>query len=128
MGSQVLSSNFRRKGDIITHERLFSNGTDGQPEGSTGRLGGDEFGVIVSLKAENGDRPQDPEEQMANTLCYLTCLLDEFSDDMNSTTIIPKFGFSIGSAIWYPEHPVDPSTLVHMADTAMYKNKDEHRA
>jgi len=128
MCSQVLSSIFRREGDIVTHERLFGKEKDGQLEGSAGRYGGDEFGVIVSLSGENGDRTKDPEGQMKNTLGYVTSILDEFSDELLSTISIPKIGFSIGSAIWSPEDPLDPSALVHKADEAMYRNKEAHKA
>ncbi|HED17701.1 MAG TPA: GGDEF domain-containing protein, partial [Gammaproteobacteria bacterium] len=78
--------------------------------GTVSRIGGDEFIVILPEAQEN-----EVEEILKRIINIFTqpCLIDgEFL----------SIHLSIGAAI-YPQHGVEPKTLIHNADSAMYRAK-----
>ena len=100
IGDQVLKvianrlTNILRKTDII------------------GRLGGDEFGILITTYSKFED---------------ITKILEKIITEIEKTVNIENFSFnlttSIGIAI-FPDDGTDPETLLKRADIAMYKAKD----
>jgi diguanylate cyclase (GGDEF)-like protein len=114
----ILQQNFRREGDEATHSLL-----------EAGRIGGDEFLVIMAelsisddRREETEQRTQDPHQQMDNIYAMLrqveARLLEE---DPNAQKV--GLGFSIGSTLFDPHEPVSAEMLLDQADEAMYKEK-----
>jgi diguanylate cyclase (GGDEF)-like protein/PAS domain S-box-containing protein len=79
-----------------------------------GRLGGDEFGVVLRL--ENAD-----EARLVATK-ILHVLKEPFHLDGRETFVTASIGITI-----YPTDATDPGTLLRYADTAMYRAKDDGR-
>jgi len=77
---------------------------------TVGRLGGDEFAVVI---------PHVKREEAMNVASkVLQQLLPSFTLDKH----VMKIGASIGIAM-YPEHGEDHTTLIRLADVAMYEAK-----
>ena len=79
-----------------------------------GRLGGDEFGVVLRL--ENAD------EARVVAAKILHALMEPFNLDGRETFVTASIGITI-----YPVDSTDPGTLLRYADTAMYRAKDDGR-
>ena len=95
---------------------------DEMHEGDAGRLGGDEFGIAISLWG-NERRGTDPYERMDHAWNYLQAVNDEFVQTHNPK--VGGFGVSFGGALWLPENPVDMETLLKQADESMYEMKPQ---
>lgn len=116
-------ANFNRQEDAVTHERLISN--QGKGKLPVGRLGGDEFGIIVDL-----DRVQDetsPEQRMERALGYAQDVVKQFVDLQDEEVSSLGFGVSLGGAIWQPDNPITATELIKQADQAMYADKTARR-
>jgi diguanylate cyclase (GGDEF)-like protein/PAS domain S-box-containing protein len=79
-----------------------------------GRLGGDEFGIVLRL--ENAD------EARLVAAKILQALMEPFRLDGRETFVTASIGITI-----YPVDATDPGTLLRYADTAMYRAKDDGR-
>jgi diguanylate cyclase (GGDEF)-like protein/PAS domain S-box-containing protein len=79
-----------------------------------GRLGGDEFGVVLRL--ENAD------EARVVATKILQALKEPFHLDGPEIFVTASIGITI-----YPTDATDPGTLLRYADTAMYRAKDDGR-
>ena len=80
------------------------------------RVGGDEFVIIM----------QDGEEAKI-TLAVAKKLVAFLSEPFSIGTVVCKVGVSIGIA-FYPEHGLDGGQLLHNADQAMYKAKQNGKS
>lgn len=80
-----------------------------------GRLGGDEFGILITTYSKFED---------------ITKILEKITAEIEKTVNIEDFSFnlttSIGIAI-FPDDGTDPETLLKRADIAMYKAKDNSK-
>ncbi|HMH70373.1 MAG TPA: GGDEF domain-containing protein [Candidatus Saccharimonadales bacterium] len=107
---EALQQGFKRSQDIL-----------GAVEG---RIGGDEFVIIVDLSTRGGRRTSDPIEQMNNVYTFTQSLVgqmlnrDEFLEANNLGVSV-----AIGGAHFDPEHPVHTRALLEQADVAMYVDK-----
>jgi diguanylate cyclase (GGDEF)-like protein len=79
-----------------------------------GRLGGDEFGVLLLL--------DDPNEACAAAEKILHALVEPFTLEGREAFVSASIGITI-----YPTDATDPDTLLRYADTAMYRAKDDGR-
>ena len=79
-----------------------------------GRLGGDEFGVLLLL--------DDPNEAGAAAEKILHTLVEPFTLEGREAFVSASIGITI-----YPTDATDPDTLLRYADTAMYRAKDDGR-
>jgi len=79
-----------------------------------GRLGGDEFGVLLLL--------DDPNEAGAAAEKILHALAEPFTLEGREAFVSASIGITI-----YPTDATDPDTLLRYADTAMYRAKDDGR-
>jgi diguanylate cyclase (GGDEF)-like protein/PAS domain S-box-containing protein len=79
-----------------------------------GRLGGDEFGVLLRL--------DDADDARLVAVKILHALMKPFDLDGRETFITASIGITI-----YPTDATDPGTLLRYADTAMYRAKDDGR-
>ena len=79
-----------------------------------GRLGGDEFGVVLRLESAH--------EAGAVATKILHALMEPFDLDRRETFVTASIGITI-----YPGDAADPGTLLRYADTAMYRAKDDGR-
>lgn len=109
---------FSRRDDRLMHEEQMH-------EGDAGRLGGDEFGIAISLWG-NERRGTDPYERMDHAWSHLQAVNDEFIHTLDPRIQQLGFGISFGGAMWLPEHPVDVSTLLQQADESMYETKPQN--
>ncbi len=82
-----------------------------------GRIGGDEFVLLLSTSIEN-EQDAQPVADKIHAAMFRPFMINELS-----ITI----GCSIGIAI-YPEHGNDSTSLAHYADIAMYQEKIRHKA
>ncbi|MXS81639.1 EAL domain-containing protein [Nitrosomonas oligotropha] len=80
-----------------------------------GRLGGDEFIVIVT-NAESRDALVTVAEKILECLSHPIVI--------NNMEVIPSCSIGISA---YPDHSLHPDELVQMADTAMYEAKNKGR-
>lgn len=102
-------------GDALLCE-IAENMRDSTPAGALlFRLGGDEFAILLPA----GGRGWDPERTAAELLAGLTGHRGAILPDSPVTV-------SIGIAYW-PDHGGDTTTLLHAADTAMYRAKEQGR-
>lgn len=136
--SRRLQDQFRRSTDTLTHERLV---TPTLPNGGEqiGRLGGDEFGIVVGLVDPQEDimeasgshptteiiekRAITPEERLEKMVSHAREMVDSFVAEQPDEIRALGFDVSIGRALLNPLHPVDFLTLVERADASMYANK-----
>ena len=113
---QHLRKGFRRETDEIS---LMS-----EPE--QGRVGGDEFVVIVGLS--KNQRRENNLHSQTDKLYYLLREIEESFLEDNPDAADLGVGLSIGAAVFNPAHPVDAATLYDMADEAMYEEKGTFHA
>ena len=115
-----LSSKFKRKDDVLTHERLIQPEDENELEGSPGRYGGDEFGAVVGFGlAKRGT----PAQQMEKTLAYFREVVDEFIALQAPEIQALGFNIAIGGAIWDPSTPTSGANVIEAADHAMLQTK-----
>jgi len=76
-----------------------------------GRLGGDEFAVVVPHVNEN------------DAIKVANKILDNLQPSFALADYTLKVGASIGIAM-YPEHAIDQTSLIRLADVAMYEAKE----
>jgi diguanylate cyclase (GGDEF)-like protein len=115
--SKHIASKFSRQEDAISHERLI--GKQDEDKIPLGRIGGDEFGIIVDLGRVKDDGTT-LEERMKREDDYTKEAVNEFVAQQPEEVRALHFGVSLGSAIWYPDNPVSSIELIHQADQAMY--------
>lgn len=108
---ELLHENFRRATDALG--LLFTEG----------RVGGDEFVIMVDV-SQDARREMNPFVQM-DKIYELLCSIEEQFLSQNLHLWPLGVGFSIGSAMFDPRHPVDAKTLYMQADEAMYEEKSE---
>jgi diguanylate cyclase (GGDEF)-like protein len=116
--AQLLEQNFRRVHD--TKIRL-----------EPGRIGGDEFLIMADLGVDEAIEPYEQEhrassthEQMDKIHDWLRVIEQQLLEvDQHAADI--GIGFSIGSALFDPKHPVEASVLMNQADEAMYEDKED---
>lgn len=82
---------------------------------TVGRLGGDEFIVLLDTIAQPDDAFSVAEKVRA-------ALSEPYELSMVSLTLIPSIGIAV-----YPEHGEEPETLIRHADGAMYRVKKGER-
>ncbi|MCR8915075.1 diguanylate cyclase [Marinobacter panjinensis] len=82
---------------------------------TVGRLGGDEFIVLLDTIAQSDDAFSVAEKVRAS-------LSEPYELSMASLTLIPSIGIAV-----YPEHGKEPETLICHADGAMYRVKKGER-
>ena len=116
--SDVLVNAFRRETDEL--DFLSQEGDDPIIRG---RLGGDEFGLLVDL-AKNNRRGEDIYEKMDKIYNYLNNLCLDFVAARPELDEL-GFGVAIGPAVWNPDSPVDARTLYRQAEEAMKESKSE---
>ncbi|MEO8277950.1 MAG: EAL domain-containing protein [Thermoanaerobaculia bacterium] len=115
--------NFKRINDTYGHETgdlLLSAVADrlrhSVREGDTvGRQGGDEFTLLLPGL-----------QTVADAEAIATKLLDRLSQPLQVDELSLFVGASIGITL-FPDHGLDPTTLLRKADTAMYRAKDAGR-
>ncbi len=113
-------NNFKEVNDTLGHpegDRLLINVAQRllkaiRESDTVGRLGGDEFAMVLP------DINEDDAVKVANKI--LEELLPSFALDDHTI----KVGASIGIAM-YPDHGVDHTSLVRLADVAMYEAKKD---
>ncbi len=115
-------NNFKEVNDTLGHpegDRLLINVAQRllkaiRESDTVGRLGGDEFAMVLP------DISEEDAVKVADKI--LGELLPSFALDNHTL----KVGASIGIAM-YPEHGVDHTSLVRLADVAMYEAKKDKR-
>lgn len=82
---------------------------------TVGRLGGDEFAVVI------------PVAKQGTAIMIAEKILDNLAPSFSLENHVMKIGASIGIAM-YPEHGNDHTSLIRLADVAMYeaKNNNNH--
>jgi len=111
-------NNFKEVNDTLGHpegdrllidvaERLTKSIRDSD---TVGRLGGDEFAVVL------------PNISKGNAISIAHKILEELLPSFELANHTLKVGASIGVAM-YPEHGMDHTSLVRLADVAMYEAK-----
>lgn len=93
-------------------------------EGTAGRLGGDEFGLIVDLSKRNG---KTPHQAMKLETERFERGVAEFVRQEDEAIRGLGFNMSVGGANWNPGQSDSVAELLHTADVAMYEQKGERR-
>jgi diguanylate cyclase (GGDEF)-like protein len=109
---ELLQENFRRATDNF----------------EVGRVGGDEFLLIMAELKQGGRRSSDFEEQMQNIRELI--LRDKVEAGLyvrDPRTKEAGIGLSIGSAFFHPEQPISAPALKERADKALYLDKRTRR-
>lgn len=112
---RLFKSTFKRSTDQIGLQEAI---------GSVGRIGGDEFVVLVDLDHADRRRSNDITAQMDR----IYDLLRTLEERVVATSPIANevgVGLAVGAAVFDPEHPVDLETLFGQADEAMYEEKGD---
>jgi diguanylate cyclase (GGDEF)-like protein len=118
LGHSVGDEVLLRFGELIGE--AFKRATDTV---SLGRVGGDEFVVIVDMEI-GGRRDEDLVIQMDNIYYHLRDVEAQFlSEDPRLEQI--GVGFSIGCSLFNPRFPTTSGILYDQADEAMYEEKQE---
>jgi len=115
-----LKAKFTRATDATAHQGLMSS------EGDTGRLGGDEFGILIDLSKRLPDDSETPEEKMHTSVARLQQDISIFLKGLDSSITDLNFGASIGAAVWKPGMTCEE--LIQKADQAMNVRKQEDKA
>jgi len=111
---QLLNESFQRATDEIA---LLA----GQ-----GRVGGDEFMVLIDLTSDGGRREPDPEKRMDSAYEALKRIETVMREEFPEAAAL-GFGISVGGAWFDPRYPITAKTLRDQADEAMYEEKSEPR-
>lgn len=93
---------------------------------SGGRIGGDEFIVLVNLDDSGRNAASSYQEQMDNTYEFIKDLEYQFLATNTSAAKV-NMGFAIGSTYYDPKAGTNLETLLDQADEAMYEEKDSKR-
>ncbi len=140
-----LSRNFRRAGETVlyhdrekelgelkesqrdsTHEDNADDGYYDEDEVPIGRIGGDEFIVIVNLDATD-QRASTVEERMESIVKYARDTMNEFVASRSEAVRALGFNCSMGESIWTPHFVTsvekEASRLLKEADDRMYQDK-----
>lgn len=111
---QYLGMYFRRASDAVAHEHT----DDAAIEGTSSRLGGDEFGLTLS--GALGDVSQRVEAMRAAFLAEMWQRYPQLGPEATAKPL----GVSYGAIQRHPsELPLTPEALAHLADQAMYAAK-----
>lgn len=120
-----------RKGDEMLREVgvTLANGFKRQTDTlgtSAGRIGGDEFIVIIDLDDGGHSRASSYQEQMDNTYDFIEGLEGRFLSENQSAAAV-NVGFAIGGTYYNPKNPIGMETMLDQADEAMYEEKSGAR-
>ncbi len=126
-----LKANIRTDSPVetVAHERLFevADQTEEQKlphKGHAGRVGGDEFKLIIDLSTPpRGDKVYSNEEKLEAVLVNLKGVMKEFVAENGS---LDGFDVSTGGALWEPGQTLED--VLQRADDAMYEHKQEQHA
>lgn len=111
----IFNETFRRENDEVASPFTL------------GRMGGDEFLLLMADIGPGGRRSSDLMEQMGNVLAMLRdaeARLLEAEPRAREVGV----GFSIGYAVYDPADPVDAKTLIKRSEEVMYAEKKERQA
>jgi diguanylate cyclase (GGDEF)-like protein len=108
----LLNESFRRETDEIAY--LINQG----------RVGGDEFMVLIDLSDVGGRRAAEWTEQMDSAYAEIKRIGEVLRGEYPEAAR-HGFGVSVGGAWFDPDHPVTAEQLRNWADEAMYEEKPE---
>jgi GGDEF domain-containing protein len=120
-----LLKHYRREDDVVAYlhaqgqeEKTTREEAETKPQATAGRLGGDEFGIVVSVGNKPSDRRhKSPYEQMKESANYHKKVVRQFVEAQPEEIKRLEFGISIGTAI-------SGKGLIESADKAMYRVKN----
>lgn len=110
---KINDSHGHHTGDLLLQEAAKRLKESTRKEDEIFRLGGDEFLVVLNT----------PDESVESVLkAIANKLIKNINKPYQIADVQLKVGCSIGGAIW-PEHDIDPFTVLSYADEALYASK-----
>ncbi|MBT2641587.1 GGDEF domain-containing protein [Bacillus sp. ISL-41] len=110
---QINDTYSHQTGDLVLQEVARRLEKSTRKKDSIFRLGGDEFLIVL-------DTPDLSAESALEAIANKLVTNINMPYDMTNTQL--KIGCSVGGAVW-PEHDIDPFTVISYADEALYISK-----
>ena len=108
----MMNDSFRRETDKLAY--LLNQG----------RVGGDEFMLLIDLSDVGGRRSEEWTQQMDRAYAEIKRIGDVIRNEYPAAAAL-GFGVSVGGAWFDPEHAIPAGELRGRADEAMYEEKPE---
>jgi GGDEF domain-containing protein len=121
-------AHFRREGDTLAHERIYSPPESQDAPYLLGRYGGDEFVALVDLDERRKSDGLTPSQRLAKMKSHLLATTSGFVELQAPDVRDLKFNISVGDALWVPGSNLQVSNVFEIADLSMIKDKKSHGA